>query len=304
MIFSMRFDLTDLRLFLNVHEAGTITGGARRSHITLASASERIKGMEDVLGVPLVVRGKRGVRATPAGRTLVHHARLVLHQMDRMRGELDHYGKGLKGHVRLLCNTSALSEYLPGILSTFLAEHPQISVDMEERLSYEIADAVRTGMADIGIVADSVDLQGLETYAFRRDPLALIVAKNHDLAQRSSVSLAEVAHYDFIGLIEGSALQDHVSHHARQMGKQLGYRVRLRSLDAVCAMVGNGIGIGVVPKATAVRCARSAGIKRLRLTDAWASRSLMLCVRSADELPIYVRQMMQHILNPVQDGDR
>lgn len=298
----MRFDLTDLRLFLNVHDAGTITSGARRSNMTLASASERIKGMEDALGVALMVRDRRGVQITPAGRTLLHHARVVLQQMDRMHGELGQYSKGLKGHVRLLCNTSALSEYLPDILSTFLTRYPQISVDLEERLSYDIADAIRTGLADIGIVADSADLQGLETYPFQPDPLVLVVAKDHELAQHASTSLAQVADYDFIGLVEGSALQEHVEHHARRAGKQLSYRIRLRSIDAVCRMIGRGIGIGVVPKTAAMRCARSARIKRLVLTDAWASRDLVLCVRSAGELPVYARQMMQHLLNPDSSG--
>ena len=297
MLFRMRFDLTDLRLFLNVHETGTITGGAHRSHMTLASASERIKGMEDVLGVALLVRNRRGVQLTPAGRALLHHARVVLQQMDRMQGELHQYGQGLKGHVRLLCNTAALDEYLPDILIAFLAQHPQISVDLEERLSYEITDAIRDGIADIGIVADSANLQGLETYAFRPDMLTLITAKTHELAQRASLSLADVADYDFVGLIEGSALQEHVAHHARRAGKKLSYRIRLRSIEAVCRMVGQGIGIGVVPKTAAMRCARSSGIKRIPLTDEWASRNLLLCVRSADALPVYVQQMMQHILS-------
>ncbi len=292
----MRFDLIDLRLFLNVHETGTITGGARKSHMTLASASERIKGMEAVLGVALLTRDRRGVDITPAGRTLIHHARVVLQQMDRMRGELHDYGKGIKGHVRLLCNTSALSEHLPEILSSFLKLNPQVSIDMEERLSFEIADAIRTGMADIGIVASSADLQGLETFRFRADPLALICARNHEIAQRSSVTLAEVAHLEFVGLAGDSALQDHVGHHARKSGKELTYRVRLRSLDAVCRMVGHGVGVAVVPQAAAIRCARSAHIKRIALADAWASRDLVLCVRTVRELPAYVQNMMQHIL--------
>ncbi len=156
----MRFDLIDLRLFLNVHETGTITEGARKSHMTLASASERIKGMESILGVALLTRSRRGVEITPAGRTLIHHARVVLQQMDRMRGELDCYGNGIKGHVRLLCNTSALSEHLPEILNSFLNMNPQISIDMEERLSFEIADAIRNGMGDIGMVASSAATSG------------------------------------------------------------------------------------------------------------------------------------------------
>src|SRR3546814_8968635 len=79
--------------------------------------------MEESLGVALLIRDRRGVQPTSAGRALLHHARAVLQQMDRMHGELDQYGKGLKGHVRLLCNTSALSEYLPDILSDFLTQH-------------------------------------------------------------------------------------------------------------------------------------------------------------------------------------
>src|SRR5881392_4184483 len=99
-----------MRLFLHIVEAGSITAGAERAHLALASASERVRKMEETLGMPLLLRGRRGVQPTPVGQTLVHHSRLVLQQMDRMRGELGEYTHGLKGHIRLLCNTAALSE--------------------------------------------------------------------------------------------------------------------------------------------------------------------------------------------------
>src|SRR5690606_24934878 len=117
-------------------------------------------------------------------------------------------------------------EHLPETLSSFLASHPLISVDLEERLSYEIADALRSGLGDIGVVSDGADLTGLESLFFRPDPLALIVARGHPFANRRSLSLADVAHCDFVGLVEGSALQDHVSQHARRLGKRLNYRIR------------------------------------------------------------------------------
>lgn len=290
----MRFDLTDLRLFLNVQETGSITAGARRSHMTLASASERIRGMEDTLGVSLLLREHRGVQATPAGRTLAHHARLVLAQMDRMRGELDHYGQGLKGHVRVLCNTTALSEYLPQVLGEFLKDHPRVSVDLEERLSYEIADALRAGTCDIGVLADSTDLHGLQVLRFRHDPLALVVPAGHPLAGRQTVTLAEVADEEFVGLVQGSALQEHIAHHARRSGKVLSYRVRLRSFDAVCRMVGLGVGVAIMPRVAAVRHGRAAGVRRVALVDDWAVRDLVLCVRG--ELPAYAQQLVAYAL--------
>ncbi|HYG45991.1 MAG TPA: LysR substrate-binding domain-containing protein [Bordetella sp.] len=296
----MRFDLTDLRLFMHVHETGTITEGAQRTHMTLASASERVRGMEDTLGVPLLVRERHGVRVTAAGRTLLHHARTVLKQVERMHGELDQYGHGIRGHVRLLCNTAALSEYLPELLGGFLQRHPRISVDVEERPSADIADAMRADTADIGILADSADLQGLRTHQFRYDPLVLVVARDHALARSACVGLAELAVHDFIGLAEGSALQDHIAQHARRAGAPLNYRVRLRSFDAICRLVGQGIGIGIVPRAAARRCARATGIKAVALDAAWARRNLLLCVRQPEELPAYAQQMLHYLQDAAQ----
>ena len=138
----MRFDLTDLKLFLHVVEAGSITAGAERMHLAVAAASTRIRNMEIELGTALLNRDRQGVQPTPAGRTLVHHARLLLQQAERMRGELSEYADGLKGHIRLLSNTNALTEFLPEPLSQFLASHPQVNIDLEERLSDEIVAAV------------------------------------------------------------------------------------------------------------------------------------------------------------------
>ncbi len=291
----MRFDLTDLRLFVNVHGAGSITGGAEASHMTLASASERIRAMEESLGSPLFVRGPRGVQPTAAGHTLVQHARAVLLQLERMQGELADYGAGLKGQVRLLCNTSSLSEDLPDALGGFLAEHPGLSVDVEERPSHDIADALRHGLCDLGLLSDSADLNGLQARPLRADPLVLVVPAGHALAQRASVSLAEVAGEPFVGLGEGSALHAHVAQQARRLGTRLAWRVRLRSLEAVCRMVGQGVGVGIVPLAVARRSARSAGIRRVALDDSWARRQLVLGLPGEAALTPHAKALAAHL---------
>jgi len=292
----MRFDLTDLRLFLNVQEAGTITQGAHLTHMTLASASERIRGMEEALGTPLLLRDPRGVRLTPAGRTLAHHARLVHLQIERLQGELGEHGAGFKGRVRLMCNTSALSEHLPEALSRFLAQHPGISVDLEERTSPEVADALRDGLCDVGVLSDATDIDDLECQPFRADPLVLAVPRGHPFAARGEIALADAVDCPFIGLAEGSALQAHVAQQARRLGRRLNYRVRLRGLESVCRMVGLGVGVAIVPRTVAVRCARSARIQRVALSDPWASRSLVIATRRHDPPPLHTQQLVQHLL--------
>jgi len=291
----VRFDLTDLRLFLHTAEAGSITAGAERAHLTLASASARIRGMEDTLGVPLLTRNRRGVETTAAGRTLVPHARVVLQQMDRMRGELGEYARGLKGYVRLLSNTAAMTEFLPETLSAFLAAHPEVDIDLEELVSHEIVEAIAQGRADIGIVNDAVDLSGLETFPFRHDRLVLVTARDHPLADRRELAFVETLQEDFVGLTGDNALQAYLAGHAARAGHRLKYRVRLRSFDAVCRMVERNVGVGVIPEHAAIRLQRSMGIRRVRLTDAWATRLLRICVRHFDDLPVFARQLIEHL---------
>src|ERR1041384_2402026 len=175
----MRFDLTDLSLFRHVVEAGSITRGADRAHLALAAASTRIRNREEALGAPLLVRARQGVTPTPAGRTLLQHARAILEQAERLREDLGAYAGGMAGQVRVLSNTNALTEFLPEALSAFLADNPNVSIDLEEHLSDEIVGLIAEGVGDLGIVAGTVDAGGLTTYPFRTDRFVAVVAEQH-----------------------------------------------------------------------------------------------------------------------------
>ena len=292
----MRFDLTDLRLFVHIAEAGSITGGAERSHISLASASQRVLGMEAALGSPLLRRERLGVRPTEAGRTLLHHARLVLQQMEHLRGDLGDYGAGLQGHVRLLCNTSAMTEHLPEALSAFLAAHPKVSVDLEERPSDAIVDALRAGHCDIGIVSDAVAVDGLQCAVFRCDELVVVAPRRHALARRRRLTLAELGGFEFVGLAAANPLQAHIAQQAQRLGQRLRIRVRVGGFEAIGRMVEQGIGIGIVPRAAAERFARSMRLVRIALAEPWAERHLLACVRPGETLPLNARRMLAQLL--------
>ena len=291
----MRFDLADLSLFRHVLEAGSITGGAERAHLALAAASTRIRNMEAALGAALLVRGRQGVTPTQAGRTLLQHARTILRQAERLREDLGAYAGGLAGQVRVLSNTNALTEFLPEALSSFLASHPHVSVDLEERLSDEIVGLIAEGVGDIGIVAGTVDLSTLETYPFRKDRFVLVVARDHPLAKRAKVAFAQVLDYDFVGLDRASALQRFLADKASRIGQPLRLRVQLRSFDAVCRLVECGVGIGIVPETTARRVERTMAIVPVALTDAWAVRELTICCRRIGDLPPFARQLVEHL---------
>jgi DNA-binding transcriptional LysR family regulator len=291
----MRFDLADLSLFRHVVEAGSITHGAERAHLALAAASTRIRNMEGALGAALLTRGRAGVTPTQAGRTLLQHARSILRQSERLHEDLGAYGGGLAGQIRVLSNTNALTEFLPEALGSFLSAHPNVSVDLEERLSDEIVGLIAEGVADLGIVAGTVDAGGLETFPFRRDRFVLVVARDHALARRAKIGFEDVLEHDFVGLDRASALQRFLAAKAVRIGRPLRLRVQLRSFDAVCRMVECKVGIGIVPETTARRVMKTMSIAVVPLTDPWAVRELTICVRSRADLPAYARQLVEHL---------
>jgi len=291
----MRVDLVDLSLFRHVVEAGSITHGAERAHLALAAASTRIRHMEQALGASLLTRGRQGVTPTQAGRTLLQHARTMLAQAERLREDLGAYAGGLAGQVRVLSNTNALTEFLPETLSAFLAAHPNVSVDLEERLSDEIVGLIAEGVADIGIVAGTVDAGRLETFPYRSDRFVLVVARDHPLAKRQKIGFAEVLEHDFVGLDRASALQRFLADKAARAGRSLRLRIQLRSFDGVCRLVERNVGVGIVPETTARWAAKTMAINAVELTDHWALRDLTICVRDYKALPPYARQLVDHM---------
>jgi len=289
----MHFDLTDLRLFLNTLETGNITAGAARNHLSLASASARIRGLEASLSLALLERNRRGVTPTPAGKALAQHARLILQQVERMQLDLTDYRKGFKGRVRLLCNSSALSEHLPELLADFLVNHPNTDVDVEEQPSLRILHAVRNGTADIGIISDAVDASDLQTRPFRVDPLALIMPLDHPLQAEHSVRFSQTLDYEFVGLAVNSALAIYLEEQALHVGKRLRIRVRAEGFDAAMRMVSHGAGLCIVPQAAVERWQANARFTSIPLSDAWADRQLLLCATDFAALPGYAQVLLE-----------
>ena len=291
----MRFDLIDLQLFIAAADKRSITRGALQMNLALASASARIKGLEQALGVPLLKRGRRGVELTAAGESLLDHARIIMHQVDAMRSDLAAYASGAKASIHLLANTSGLSEHLPKALAAFLRNYPDINVDIEERESSDIVTAIATGAADLGFAAEHALPDHFERFLLSEDRLVLVASRRAAFAGRRQIDFAEMAGHDFVGLTTSTALNQHIAKHAARLGLRFHFRARLRDFDAICQMVAADVGIAVVPEAAARRCARSMPIAIVRIRDPWANRRLVICARDFASIPRPAKQLVDHL---------
>jgi len=290
------FDLVDLRLFVRVAEAQSLTRGAEKSFLSLAAASLRIKNLEETLGAQLLYRIKRGVSVTPTGEVFLQHASRVLAEVEELQKQMQPFSRGVRGNIRLFANTLAITEVLPSVLARFFSIHSQISVDLQERLSSEIVRAVHEEIADIGVISSHERADGLETLPYKKDKMVLVVAVDHPLANLPFIHFAEALDYDFVGLDSHSATHSFLQHEVGLLGRGMRQRVQVGSFDAMCRMIEARVGIGVVPIMAATRHAKTSKIKMIQLLDDWATRELRICVRRRDQLPVFSRELIDFLL--------
>ncbi len=297
------FDLTDLQLMVNIGDASSLTRGAEKSHLSLPAASNRVKNLEDHFGTRLFHRNSQGVTLTPSGEAFLRHARLVLRQIDHLRGDIHEYSRGIKGQIRVLANTTAMTEFMPAVLSRYLSSHPDVTVELRERLSYLVVKAVTEGSADIGIVAGQPAASALEFLPYRADRLVLVTSAEHPLGGMSEVAFADTLDFEYVGLSEWSAIHAFLIQAADNLGHSFRFRVEVSNFESVCRMIEAGVGIGVVPEQAARRYAQRLNINIVRLSDEWSERKLHICVRELQRLPSFARDLVTMLLEDATSAE-
>jgi DNA-binding transcriptional LysR family regulator len=290
-----RIDLTTLHLFVVVCEEGNLTRAADRQGIAPSAVSKRLTSLERTLHVALFVRHPTGMVLTPAGEWLLHHARLMLLNVEKIAVELSEYAQGVRGHVRMLANLSAIVEFLPEDLSRFFQTHDLLRFDLHERPSAEVVRGIEDGVADLGICANIVETRGLEAFPYRRDHLVIVVRADHPLAKRSSIHFADTLDFDHVGLFAASSIYLRSQQAADQAGKVIRLRVHVPGFDAVCRMVQGGMGIGLIPNRAFDVLSQGMNLRSIPLLDPWADRQLTLVVRDAARLSTTSRLMFDHL---------
>ncbi|KAA1014587.1 LysR family transcriptional regulator [Paraburkholderia panacisoli] len=278
------YDLQSLRLFVVVAELGSLTRAADRTNMTLSAVSKRIADLERSTGCALLLRQPRGVELTAAGKGLLVHARQLVERVNRMANEMNDYSTGVRGHVRMWANTSAIVQFLPRDVRIFLSDNPSVKISLEERLSGEIVSAVTSGDADIGIFADNVPAPDIEKAVYRRDKLVLLVPNDHPLASQKQVAFIDTLDFEYVGLNEGSSLLARLLAAAIAAERTLKVRIQVSSFDGICRMIEQGLGIGVLPEAAVRNEILAAGLRPVQLVDEWADRTLWIGTRSVESL--------------------
>jgi DNA-binding transcriptional LysR family regulator len=290
-----RIDLTTLRLFIAVCEERNLTRAAAREGIAASAVSKRMNDFEVAFGVSLFERLSKGMALTPAGEALLHHARVTLLNVEKIAVELAEYSKGVRGHVRMLANLSAIVQFLPEDLSAFFDAHGLLRVDLQERPSGQVVRGIEEGAAEIGICSAAAETRRLETFHYRTDHLVVVVRPDHPLAGHDRLAFAETLDFDHVGLHAASSIYLRSQYAATEAGKSLRLRINVPGFDAVCRMVQANMGIGLIPDRAFEVIGAGMNLRAVPLRDEWARRELKIVVRDPRQLSTTSRLMLDHL---------
>jgi DNA-binding transcriptional LysR family regulator len=295
------FDPTTLRLFVAVCEERNIARAAEREAIVASAVSKRIAAIESDIGAPLLVRGRRGIEPTAAGQTLLRQAREVLSSMARMHAELSDFATGAQGSVRVVAAPSVLAEHLADDIGAFLARHPKVRVSLDERVSPEIVRSVREGAAELGVLWDLSDLSGLATLPYREDRLCLAAPRGHALAKRKRIAFADALPHVTVSVAPGGMMDRLLRREAARLGATLVNRIQVSGMDAAARIVAAGLGPAILPREAVAQHAAASGLALVPLTDAWAQRRFVVCVRADGAASAATRLLAESLRDAAQD---
>lgn len=290
----MNYDFTDLRVFGAVAETESLSKGALKSHISAPSASYRIKNLENRIGTELFTRDGKGMSLTPAGRVLLSHVQTVTAALEHLNADISRYSQGITGHVRVVANSSCLVSLTPQ-LSDFLVAFPHVNIELDEKRSQDIVQAVIDARADIGLLAGDIDTRNLVTLPYGNDRLVVVVSPRHKLASQVKVDFADLLHFDFVATGVSSSNHLFLANNAARQGKRLNVRVNVGSFPVVLDLVEANVGIAIVPRSVARERVRAGRITCLALKNEWAWRNQQLVTKSLDSLPTFARDLIRYL---------
>ncbi|MFF7062964.1 LysR substrate-binding domain-containing protein [Pseudomonas sp. NPDC008258] len=291
----MQFDLTDLRLLLAIAATGSLSKAAATFPVAVSAASTRLRLLEERCGLVLFFRKADGMQLTPSGRLVLEGARNVLGEAQKLQETLQQMAGEQRITLRLAASTVANSTLLPAILGPFLADYPEVDLQLMEHKSVDVLRVVLANECEIGVYDGILPSGGVVSLPFRTERLVMLVPADHHLAGREQLRLVDALGYAFICLPAGRPMQRFVEELAMNLAMPLKVRVRAPSFEAIAQLVAQRAGVAMLPETAAVRAEQELPVRRVALAESWATLELRLCFRDWERLSSHGRQLVSFL---------
>jgi len=255
---------------------------ARACSITQPALSAQIQSFEELLGVRLFERGRRGVIVTAAGTRVVEQARVALAQLDGLVESAVRFAEPLSGTIRLGVIPTVAPYLLPALLPGVRRAWPKLRLVLREEQTTRLVEQLAAGTLDLLLLALPVEAAGLEELALLREPFHFVAPARHPLAKAADRRISEesLRGEEILLLEDGHCLRAQALEVCRRAGALAPGRIQATSLSTLVQMVANGLGVTLLPeRALAIELRRGAGLVSREFRAPAPSRTIGLAWR-------------------------
>jgi DNA-binding transcriptional LysR family regulator len=261
-------NITQLRAFVTVVEAGSFSEAARQMGLSQPAVTMQIQGLETDLGVTLMERRYRKVELTESGRALLPHAKTVLADLERARDEIDRLSVTVSGHLVIASSTTPGQYVLPRLLGGYLRAYPEVTVSLEVSDTTMVVDYVESGQAQFGMTGAKLPGARVLYEAMGTDRLVMVAPPDSPLADKKGLQIADVADQPFITRESGSGTRIVFEESLRAAGvdpAELHVVMELGTSEAIISAIEGGMGIGVVSHWMADKALKLGTVRELQV---------------------------------------
>jgi len=279
---------------VEVARRGSITDAARALGLTQPALSRRIQLLEQEFATPLLTRSQKGVRLTELGKLVESEGRSLLERYDRLKDEVGAHLRLERGTVRLGGGAAAVSFLLPELIREFRRDHTDVVFQVKEAGSREIERDVLSEELELGIVTLPAQSKELVVTPLLKDPIVLVAAPDHPLAQRKRVPAAALEGAPVIGFEGGSAIRHLIDGALEAAGVHVEVVMELRSIQSILRMVALHLGMAFVSQLGVEAVGR--GVKVVPVTGLRIRRRLAVIRRQGHELSVAASAFLRRIM--------
>lgn len=264
-------DLRGIRYFVQIADSGSITRAAASLRVAQPALSRHVQGLEEELGMQLLVRLPRGVRLTGAGRQFLDHCRRALRELDRAREELKADAGSARGQVILGVSPTLGPMLVPGVVERVRRQSPQVALKIVEHFSTLLFDGLLTGRIDVALLTNPPPSRALKLTPLISEPIVVLAAPQKDA--RRFYTLAELSKTP---VLVTEAIRSIVDDQIGRYGARLNVDCEVNAVEAIGRLLLRGVGPAVMPVSTFHAEIASGQVMAYPIADVNVHRSLML----------------------------
>lgn len=241
--------ITQLHYVLAVAEHKNFTKAAQKVFVTQPTLSMQIQKLEEELDVQIFDRTKKPIQLTETGQKIVHQARNIVNESDRIQDIVDQQKGYVGGIFKLGVIPTVMPTLLPMFISDFIKKYPKVRLKIEELNTDEIIERLKEGHLDAAIAATPLELPGIKENVLYYEPFVGYIPDSHRLHNDSKIEVKDLSIDDMLLLEDGHCFKDGIINLCKSSRNYDDDHFQLESgsFETLIKLANEGLGMTLLP---------------------------------------------------------